>query len=262
MHYGPVEVSRHPPTRSRPATRSRTGSHSGLCQLPTGTKKGRGLVCGTQESDRTASPALATTKVCSGAVLHGSGCAKHQATGPLPQPGAAATAPGDDLVSRSQEILPRSGTYPPPTALPSNPFFNTHRRFHSQPSSIILGTSRANQKSSGPEVGLGDMSCCCVTRTRLPTSPFLGRSDYSRIADHPLATQLIYRKIVLLPLCDKCQHTSWISALFHCQCCLSGQYRAVQNCLYRHQEVKIAAYTGGGRSGKSCLATAESRNNS
>jgi len=47
-------------------------------------KKGGGVVCGTQKSDRTASPAFAEIKVCSRAVLSGSDCAKHQTANPLP----------------------------------------------------------------------------------------------------------------------------------------------------------------------------------
>jgi hypothetical protein len=65
-----------------------------------------------------------------------------------------------------------------------------------------------------------------------PRSPFLGRSDYSRIADHPLATQLIYQKIVLLPLCDKMSTHVLDIGFISLQRYLSGQYRAVQNCLY------------------------------
>ena len=66
--------------------------------------------------------ASAEIKVCSRAVLPGSACAKHQATGPLPQPRAATTAPCNDIVVRSQETFPRYATYTAPTALSSNPF--------------------------------------------------------------------------------------------------------------------------------------------
>jgi hypothetical protein len=45
-------------------------------------------------------------------VLPGSNCTKHQAIGSLPQPRAAATAPGDQLVSLTQAVLPGSGLIP------------------------------------------------------------------------------------------------------------------------------------------------------
>ena len=100
-----------------------------LRPLPTsnGNEKGRGVVCGTQESDRTPSPAPAEIKVCSRAVLPGGGCAKHQAIGPLPQPRAAATPPRNDLVFRSQETLPHRRTHIPPTSASEQPFFNPRR---------------------------------------------------------------------------------------------------------------------------------------
>jgi hypothetical protein len=53
---------------------------------------------GTEESDRTASPAPAEIKVCSGAVLLGGSCPDHQATGPLPQPRAKTNVSRDIVV--------------------------------------------------------------------------------------------------------------------------------------------------------------------
>ncbi len=56
--------------------------------LPThsGKEKSSSPVCGTQESDWSASLAPAEIEVREGAVLLGSGCAEHQATGAVPQP--------------------------------------------------------------------------------------------------------------------------------------------------------------------------------
>src|SRR6266852_6338809 len=65
MHHGPVQVSRHPYPRARPATRPRPSQHSRLRALATGKKKGGGALRGTQESDRTPPPALAQDEVCS-----------------------------------------------------------------------------------------------------------------------------------------------------------------------------------------------------
>src|SRR4029077_20933272 len=48
-------------------------------------KEGGSLVRGTEESDRTAALASAQTQVRARAVLPGSGCSEHQATGALPQ---------------------------------------------------------------------------------------------------------------------------------------------------------------------------------
>src|SRR5205807_2139163 len=79
------EISRHPHPRTFPATCSRLGQHARLRQRTTGKEEGRSAVRGTEESDRTSSPTPAEIKVCSRAVLHGSGCAKHQTIGSLPQ---------------------------------------------------------------------------------------------------------------------------------------------------------------------------------
>src|SRR2546421_1754767 len=65
-------------------------------------KEGGSAVRGTQESDRTSSPTPAEIKICSRAVLHGSGCAKHQAIGPLPPP-RNRTDVGYNIVATSLE---------------------------------------------------------------------------------------------------------------------------------------------------------------
>src|SRR5216683_4696632 len=73
----------------------RTGvsEHTRVFQGTTTAKESRGLVCGTEESDRTAPLALTTHEIRSGAVLSGSGCADHQATGALPQPANPTAGP-------------------------------------------------------------------------------------------------------------------------------------------------------------------------
>src|SRR5438132_3597201 len=62
------------------------GEHTCIRQCTTGAEKGGGDVCGTQECDRTASPALTSDEVRSGAVLPCSGGPECQATGAFPQP--------------------------------------------------------------------------------------------------------------------------------------------------------------------------------
>jgi Transposase domain (DUF772)/Transposase DDE domain len=98
MHHGPVQISRDPHPRTRPATRSRLSQHASLRERTTGKKEGGSAVRGTQESDRTSSFAPAEIKVCSRAVLPGSGCAKYQTARPLPQSRTKATAPSNHLV--------------------------------------------------------------------------------------------------------------------------------------------------------------------
>ena len=105
MHHGPVQVSRHPHPRARPATRPRLSQHARLRARTTAKKKGGSALRGTQESDRTASLALTQDEVCSRAVLPGGGCPEHQTTGPLPQPSAKASARRDDLVSNPRKKL-------------------------------------------------------------------------------------------------------------------------------------------------------------
>jgi hypothetical protein len=61
-------------------------------------------------NNETAPPTLAEIEVRPRAVLPGSGCAEHQATGALPQP-ANSTAACNDLVVRSRETVPRCAAY-------------------------------------------------------------------------------------------------------------------------------------------------------
>src|SRR5438445_3683357 len=85
-HKFHLEVSLHPHPSVCSATRSRLSQHSRLCEGAKAEKKGGGIVCGTQKSDRSSSLASAEIKVCSRAVLPGRGRAEHQKIGPLPQP--------------------------------------------------------------------------------------------------------------------------------------------------------------------------------
>ena len=86
MHQRPFSISQHPPAGTRPATRPRVGQHTRVCQGTTAEEESRSFVCGTQEPDRTTSPAPAEIEICAGAVLPGSGGAEHQAFGAIPQP--------------------------------------------------------------------------------------------------------------------------------------------------------------------------------
>jgi hypothetical protein len=86
MHHGPVQISRDPHPRTRPATRSRLSQHASLRERTTTKKEGGSTVRGTQESDRAPSLAPAQTEVRAGAVLACCNGSEHQATGALPQP--------------------------------------------------------------------------------------------------------------------------------------------------------------------------------
>src|SRR6266404_3668513 len=78
---------------SRMARCTGVSEHTRVFQGTTTAKESRGLVCGTEESDRTAPLALTTHEIRSRAVLSGSGCAEHQATGALPQPANPTAGP-------------------------------------------------------------------------------------------------------------------------------------------------------------------------
>src|SRR6266404_9874977 len=78
---------------SRMARCTGVSEHTRVFQGTTTAKESRGLVCGTEESDRTAPLALTTHEIRSGAVLSGSGCPEHQATGALPQPANPTAGP-------------------------------------------------------------------------------------------------------------------------------------------------------------------------
>src|ERR1022692_3638345 len=84
MHQWSIPVSCHPHGRTGPATRTRVSQHASVREGTARKKEGGSAVRRTQESDRTASSAPAGIKVCSRAILHGRGCAKHQTIGPVP----------------------------------------------------------------------------------------------------------------------------------------------------------------------------------
>src|SRR5450631_2249354 len=74
MHQRSVSLRCHPHGRTRPATRTGVGEDARVRPCPAGKKEGGSPVRGTEESDGIASLASAEIKVCSGAVLLGSGC--------------------------------------------------------------------------------------------------------------------------------------------------------------------------------------------
>src|SRR6266852_1535968 len=130
MHQLTVKVSCHPHTCAGSATRERLGKHAWLRERTTAKKEGGSTVRGTQESDRTSSPTPAEIKVCSRAVLTGSGCAKHQAIGPLPQPRNRSEV-GYDIVASSPGSNPLNwSTCDQDNILFRRAFFNTHTRSH------------------------------------------------------------------------------------------------------------------------------------
>src|SRR5262249_10283326 len=86
MHHWTKQVSRHSHPRVSSATRTRVGEHGRVNKGTTSTQESGSIICRTQESDRIASLAPAEIEVCARAVLPGSGCAEHQATGAVSQP--------------------------------------------------------------------------------------------------------------------------------------------------------------------------------
>src|SRR5207302_948759 len=101
------------------------GEHTCIRQCTTGAEKGGGDVCGTQECDRTASPALTSDAVRSGAVLPCSGGPEHQATGAFPQP----TDNTHGASHRLTELSEENGDTRSRKEIRLTPFFNTHRQF-------------------------------------------------------------------------------------------------------------------------------------
>src|SRR5579864_7629226 len=81
MHDWTLQVSRHSHPRVGTTTRPGVGADPRVFQGTTTAQESRGLVCRTEESDRSAPLAPAPIEVCTGAVLPGSGCTEHQATG-------------------------------------------------------------------------------------------------------------------------------------------------------------------------------------
>jgi transposase len=86
MHQRPFSISEHPPTRTRPTTRTGVSQHARVCSGPATEKEGGSAVRRTEKSDRAASPAPAEIEVCAGAVLPGCRCTEPQALSPVPQP--------------------------------------------------------------------------------------------------------------------------------------------------------------------------------
>jgi len=80
------------------ATRSRLSQLASLRERTTGKKESGSAVRGTQKSRSDFVVCAAKTKVCSRAVLPGSGCAEHSSDWPLPQPRTKATAHRNRLV--------------------------------------------------------------------------------------------------------------------------------------------------------------------
>src|SRR5271169_1551626 len=132
MHQRSVSLPCHPHGRTRPATRSRVGQHTGVRESTAGKKEGGGSIRGTQESDRIASLAPAETEVRAGAVLAGGGGPEHQATGPIPKP-TDNTHCGGRLLAELRQELDRRKSSQPKKDIPITDFFNTHRRLHSEP---------------------------------------------------------------------------------------------------------------------------------
>ena len=127
MHQRPFSISEHPPAGTRPATRPGVSQHTRVCQGTTTEEESRSFVCGTQEPDRTTSPAPAEVEICAGAVLPGSGGAEHQASGAIPQPTNHAGPAGHRVAWGSKRARERN-THPKNCSL--SEFFNTHRRLH------------------------------------------------------------------------------------------------------------------------------------
>ena len=123
----PFRSLEHPPAGTRPATRPGVSQHTRVCHGTTAEEESRSPVRGTEEPDRTTSPAPAEIEICAGAILPGSGGAEHQAFGAIPQPTDNAGPAGHRVAwgVRKRE----SGTLTQKFALLSE-FFNTHRRLH------------------------------------------------------------------------------------------------------------------------------------
>ena len=95
----------HPPERTSPAKGTRVGQHRRVREGTTAEKESGSTVCGTQESDWTASPAPEEIEVCTGAVLPGSGSPEHQATSAVPQPAGNTCSASYHLAEVREEKL-------------------------------------------------------------------------------------------------------------------------------------------------------------
>src|SRR5207344_3593177 len=100
----------------------RVGEHARVFQSTTPAQESRGVVRGTEESDRAAALALTTPEVRSGTVLSGSGSTEPQATGPLLKLTHRTT--GSYHLENEKN---NSATLPGPHKIgPSTDFFNSH----------------------------------------------------------------------------------------------------------------------------------------
>src|SRR5205807_5904960 len=81
MHQCCLPGPYHPPERTSPTTCAGVGQHARVRQSTAAKKEGGSLVRRTEESDRIAALATAETQVRARAVLLGSSCPEHQATG-------------------------------------------------------------------------------------------------------------------------------------------------------------------------------------
>src|SRR4029077_820777 len=81
----------------------RVGQHARVRLRAAAKKKSRSPVCGTQESDWSASGAPTEVEVRAGAVLPSGGRAEHQATGAVPQPADQPCSISPCLVEAKEE---------------------------------------------------------------------------------------------------------------------------------------------------------------
>src|SRR5271169_5026967 len=163
MHQRSVSLPCHPHGRTRPATRSRVGQHTGVRESTAGKKEGGGSIRGTQESDRIASLAPAETEVRAGAVLAGGGGPEHQATGPIPKP-TDNTHCGGRLLAELRQELDRRKSSQPKKDIPITDFFNTHRRLHALTLLPRSPRERAPAPRSKPGRGVDNFSRSVLPR--------------------------------------------------------------------------------------------------
>ena len=109
MHQCSFPVSDHPPLRIGSATGTGVGEHARVRPGTAAKKEGGSLVRGTQESDRTTSPAVTPDEVRAGAVLPRGSCPEHQTTGALPQSSDDTCSASHRLAEQREEKL-GSGT--------------------------------------------------------------------------------------------------------------------------------------------------------
>src|ERR1700689_5251607 len=130
MHQRGLPLSRHPHGGTSPATRPRVGEDTRVCPCPAAKKESGSVVRGTQESDRAAASPPAPDKVCSRAVLPGSGGPEHQATRAVSQPTDKPRCARYCLAQAREENFAMTMLAGRKTSLLSY-FFNTHSLLHS-----------------------------------------------------------------------------------------------------------------------------------